>query len=133
LAGRYRVSQELTMRIDKLARKIDAKVITCKIPNDAEIDRFYAGEKISGLLSEACDKILVLSSRLNPHIFRVVGLLDIPAICLLDNQMPTEETLQSIMEQGIVLLVSPVGLRETAKRLSQCLGRGAGILHAHHA
>ena len=122
------------MRLSELARKIGAKILTHSRPLDVEVDRFYADDKISELLAEAhCESILVVSNILNPHIFRVAGLLDVPAICLLNNYSPEDEMLHASMENGTVLMISPVDFFETSKRLCHCLGPEARVRHENRA
>jgi len=122
------------VRLYELAKKIGAKILTYSGPLSAEIERFYADDKISELLAErCCERTLVVSNILNPHIFRVAGLLEVPAICLLNGYVPEQELLNASTENGTILMVSSVGLTETADRLSRLLGRGARITHESHA
>jgi len=117
------------MRAYELALKIGARILTYSRPVDAEIDRFYVGDKISELLARACEGMLVVSNTINPHIFRVAGLLDVPAICLLNNHAPEQEMLSASVENGTILMVSPMDMTETVARLCQCLGESARIAH----
>jgi hypothetical protein len=117
------------MMLYELAQKINAEVLAPSRSLETEIERFYAGDKISELLSQGCCRTLVVSNILNPHIFRVTELLDIPAICLLDNYLPEPEMLTAARESKTVVLISPVNKQETIARLSAHLGRTARINH----
>jgi len=122
------------MRLCELARKIGARILTHSRPIDVEVDQFYADDRISELLAEArCERTLVVSNILNPHIFRVAGLLDVPAICLLNNYIPEEEMLNASAENGAILMISPVDLFETSQRLCHCLGPEARVSHENRA
>jgi hypothetical protein len=122
------------MKVHELARAIGAEILTHLRSANLDINCFYADDKISELLAEKrCDKTLVVSSILNPHIFRVAGLLDVPAICLLDKYVPEQEMLNASIENGTILMVSPAGLLETTERLCQCLGPEARITHENRA
>jgi hypothetical protein len=119
------------MRLYELAKRIGARILNYSGPFNVEIERFYADDKISELLAEkSCDTTLVVSNILNPHIFKVAGLLEVPAICLLSNYMPEQELLNASTENGTILMVSPVGLDETMDRLYTSLGPSARIKHA---
>lgn len=99
-----------------------------------DVNKYYTDNRISELLAkEGCEMTLVVSSIINPHIFRVAGLLDVPAICLLNNYVPEQEMLDASLENGTILMVSSVSLQETAERLCQCLGPEARVTHANRA
>jgi len=115
------------MKLEELARKIGAKVLNFSKPLDVEINRFYAGDKISELLNRASERTLVVSNIINPHIFRVAELVDIPAICLLNDFIPEQDILNAAVEHGTVLMVSPVDMSGTVNRLFSCLGPEARV------
>ncbi len=120
------------MKVYELARSIGAQILTRPRSLSLEIDRFYLDDRVSELLAkECCDTTLVVSNIINPHIFRVAGLLDVPAICLLNNYVPEQEMLDASLENRTILMVSPVKLQETAERLYQCLGAEARVTHAN--
>jgi hypothetical protein len=122
------------MKLYELAQAIGAEILTYFRSANLEINFFYADDKISELLAEeCCDKTLVVSSILNPHIFRVAGLLDVPAICLLNKYIPEQEMLNASIENGTILIISPAGLLETTERLCQCLGPEARVTHENRA
>ena len=119
------------MKLYELARSIGAEVLTRPRSLNVDIDKYYIDDRISELLAkECCDTTLVVSNIINPHIFRVAGLLDVPAICLLNNCVPKQEMLDASQENGTILMVSPAELQETAERLCQCLGAEARVTHA---
>jgi len=120
------------MKLYELARSIGAEVLTRPRSLNVDIDKYYIDDRISELLAkECCDTTLVVSNILNPHIFRVAGLLDVPAICLLNNYVPEQEMLDAALENGTILMVSSAELQETAERLCLCLGAEARVTHAN--
>lgn len=121
--------QTVQMRAYELALKIGARILTYGRSVNLEIDRFYAGDKISELLAHACEGTLVVTDTLNAHIFRVAGLLDVPAICLVNNHVPEQEMLNASVESGTILMVSPMDMMETIACLDRCLGESARIAH----
>jgi hypothetical protein len=117
------------MMLFELAQKINADVLAPSRSLTVEIDRFYAGDKVSELLNLGCNHTLVVSGILDPHIFRVTGLMDIPAICLFDNHLPQQDMLTGARENGTILMISPVDKHQTVARLVQILGPAARIDH----
>jgi hypothetical protein len=117
------------MMLYELAQKINAEVLAPSRSLETEIERFYAGDKISELLNLGCGRTLVVSEILDPHLFRVTGLLDIPAICLLNHYLPEQDLLTAARENKTILLISPVDKSETTARLASHLGRNARIDH----
>lgn len=106
------------MKLKKLTEKLNARIVSAPHNEEIEIKNFYAGNKISELLNEACSSTVVVSSVINHHIIRVAEILDIPAICLTNNFTPDEEMTKCAEEVGVSLLVSPSGKKEIVEALT---------------
>jgi hypothetical protein len=107
------------LKLSELAEKIDARIFT--YPDLAEsigIERYYAGDRMSELLNEASSYTLLVSNLSNPHLLRVAVLLDAPCICLLNGAEPNLDLVNTALENGKVLMVSPTDMAETCHRLS---------------
>ena len=110
------------MKLTELADRIGAQIVlNAEKATDIEVDRIYAGDTISRILSEVSNTTLLVTNLANSLLPRVADLMDVPGICLLNGVTPKTELLGGASEHGTVILVSPVGMFETCGRLYQCL------------
>jgi hypothetical protein len=109
------------VKLNELALKIGAKVLTPGKPFDIRLDQVYAGDRISDLLNAAGDHALLVTNLASAHLVRVAELMDIPGICVVNGQTPDPRMLQAAEGHGTLLMVSPKGLFETSGRIHQCL------------
>ena len=110
------------MRLDELARRIGARVLTDeKQTGDIEVRRIFAGDRISDILDRAAGADLLVTHLVNNLIPRVAGLIDLPGICILNGSAPGADVLQAAADHRMVLLVSPDGMYETCGRLYAAL------------
>jgi hypothetical protein len=111
------------MKLRELADKIGAKILTHEEKAAAaEIDRIYAGDRMSDLLSHSSETTLLVTNLSNTVLRHVAELMSVPGICLLNGVTPEQEIVRSALENDTVLIVSPVGMFETCGRLYKCLG-----------
>ncbi|MCX7702575.1 MAG: hypothetical protein N2234_00510 [Planctomycetota bacterium] len=108
------------MKLRHLVQKIGAKVY-CGADNNVEVERIYASDRVSDLLSEASDKTLLVTNLTGSQLLRAASLMDVPAICLLNGVSPETEMVKVASEKGIVLVVSPLGMFETCGQLYLCM------------
>ena len=108
-----------------MAERIGAKTITPGGADNVEVDRVCAGDNISHLLAGASAGTLAVTHMTGTPLIRAAGLMDVPAICLLNGVVADPEVVRMAARTGTVLMVSPVGMFETCGRLYQCL-RGDG-------
>lgn len=109
------------MRLDVIAEKIGARILTPKERANGEIHRVYAGDRMSDLLREASETVLLVTSLNSNQLLRLAELMDVPGICLLNSVVPDAEIIDSIIDLRIVLMSSPFGMFETCGRLYQLL------------
>jgi hypothetical protein len=110
------------MRLDELARLIGARVVVAGRAADGTIDRIYAGDRISDLLTHASPTTLILTNLSGNPLVRAAELMDVPALCLVSDRAPLPATMAAAEAHGVCLMVSPVGLFETCGRLHAALG-----------
>jgi len=115
------------MRLSDLIRNVEARILTTRPSRDVEIQRVYAGDRISDLLSQGAAKTLMITNLSGIQILHVAELMDVPAICLVNDIAPEPELLGVAEEHGTVLLVSPFGMFETCGRLYECLHAASEI------
>lgn len=109
------------MKLETLATQIGAAVLTPGRGASVALDQVYAGDRVSDLLNEAKDSVLLVSNLSGGHLARVAELMEVPGICLVAGRSPDEAMLASAREHGTLLMVSPVGLFETCGRIHACL------------
>jgi hypothetical protein len=112
------------VKLNELAQKIGAKVLTPGRAFDIRLDLVYAGDRISDLLNAAGDHALLVTNLASAHLVRVAELMDIPGICVVSGQAPDPRMIQAAEEHGTLLMVSPKGLFETSGRIYQLLSEG---------
>jgi hypothetical protein len=129
----------VTMNLSDLARQIGAQLFppggkTC--PGALEV---HASDTMSSLIANASHDTLLVTSLNNNQLIRVAELMDAPGLCLVGGAQPNPQLLARARETGAVIMVSPLGLEETRRRLEEYLaadragqgprlgaGRGAG-------
>lgn len=109
------------MKLKKLAEKIGAKILNNGKCVSIEINRVYAGDKMSDLLNEASDTTLIVTHLVNPQLLRFAEIMEVPGICLLNGVAPESDFVEAVMKHGTTFIVSPHGMSETCERLYQCL------------
>ena len=109
------------MRLPVIADRIGARIVLAGENPRAEIRRVVSSDRMSDLLAQADEQTLLLTRLSNTHLGRIAGLMDAPAICLVDGVEPSGELLGAAVELGIGLIVSPADLAETGRRLRDCL------------
>jgi hypothetical protein len=106
------------MRLVEVAEQIGGKIISHRDKAETlEVERVYAGDRMSDMLNEASDNMLLVTNLTNAVLVRVAELMDAPGICLLNDSNPEQELIDAAVEHGTVLVVSPVGMFETCGRL----------------
>jgi hypothetical protein len=108
------------MKLDELARRIGAKVLTPG-PADAQVMKIYAGDRVSDLLNEASNKTLLVTNLANLQMVRVAELMEVPGICFVDGAEPDTEVVNLALRNHTMLMVSPVGVFETCGLIYQFL------------
>ncbi len=76
------------MKLEELAQRIGARVLTPGAPGGTEVTRIYAGDRVSDLLNEASDKTLLVTNLANVQMVRVAELMEVPGICFVDGSRP---------------------------------------------
>ena len=116
---------EVEMRLTYLAEKVGAQVLTNRDKAaHTEVERAYAGDRMSNLISEGSETTLLVTNLSNAMLPRVAELVDAAGLCLLNGLSPEPEVVSAAEERGIVLMVSPVGMFETCGHLYRCLESG---------
>lgn len=113
--------EKADIRLEELAEKIGARVLTPGCGGSARITRIYAGDRVSDLLSEASRDTLLITNLANLQMVRVAELMEVPGICFVDGIQPDPEVIGKARENGTFVMLSPVSVFETCGRIYQLL------------
>ena len=116
------------MKLEELASKIGARVVTPGRERVTEITHIYAGDRVSDLLNQASDKTLLVSNLASLQMIRIAELMDVPGICFVNDISPDDEIVAQAKRNGTMIVVSPIGVFETCGLIYQTLaGRGDAL------
>ena len=107
------------MKLEELAQRIGAHIVTPGKPEGTEVAKIYAGDRVSDLLNEASDKTLLVSNLASVQMLRVAELMDVPGICFVNGIEPDAEMVKMAQENDTLLMVSPAGVFETCGLIYQ--------------
>ncbi len=112
---------ERSVKIEQLARAIEARVVVPSGRGNPDINRIYAGATMSDLIANAGPGTLLVTSLANNQLIRVAELMDVPGICLVDGSEPAADLVSQARSAGTGLLVSRQSGESTCKRAAACL------------
>ncbi len=113
------------MKLEELAQKIGARILTPGLGNNSEVTKIYAGDRVSDLLNEASNKTLLVTNLANLQMVRVAELMEVPGICFVDGIDPDQKIVELATQNGTMLMVSPTGVFETCGLIYQLLATEA--------
>ena len=111
------------MKLQELAQKIGALVLTTGDSGQRTVTKIYAGDRVSDLLNEASDQTLLVTNLVNLQMVRMAELMEVPGICFVDGIDPGREVIELANQNGTLLMVSPLGVFETCGLIYQLLAR----------
>jgi redox-sensing transcriptional repressor len=109
------------MKLEELAHKIGARVLTPGALGGTEVTRIYAGDRVSDLLNEASDRTLLVTNLANVQMVRVAELMEVPGVCFVDGVHPEQEITELAAANHTLVMVSPLGVFETCGLIYQIL------------
>jgi len=102
-----------SMKLEDLAAKIGATVVSQGRPEGTEVARIYAGDRVSDLLNHASDKTLLVSNLASIQMLRIAELMDVPGVCFVGGVVPDAEIVELAQANRTFVMVSPAGVYET--------------------
>jgi redox-sensing transcriptional repressor len=111
------------MKMQELANKIGALVLTTGDSGQHTVTKIYAGDRVSDLLNEASDQTLLVTNLVNLQMVRMAELMEVPGICFVDGVDPGREVIDLANHNNTLLMVSPLGVFETCGLIYQLLSR----------
>ena len=107
------------MRISTLAENIRARILNQGESSHKEINRIYAGDKMTDLLNESSNTTLLVTSLASTQLLRLAELMDAPGICLLNDIVPDPQLVKKAASYGTTIMVSAADMFETCGRIYQ--------------
>lgn len=108
------------MTVNELLRH--ASLTACVLADgEREITGAYCGDLLSWVMGRAAAGDAWITIMSNRNILAVATLADTACVILAEGVLPDEGVAELAREKGINLLLSPVGIYETACRLHDCL------------
>src|SRR5271157_4648175 len=113
LAWQLQLRYHLTMDLDRLAHKINARHFPPAGERCREVRSIHAADTMSSLIANASPDTLPVTSLNNSQLIRVAELMDAPGLCLVGGAQPSPELIARAREAGAAIMVSARGLVET--------------------
>jgi hypothetical protein len=120
------------VRLDELARRVGAEIITGDACPERVVEKIYAGDRVSDLLNEASDRTLLVTNLMSLQMIRLAELMDVPGICFVNGARPEPEIVAKAESTGTTLMVSPIGVFETCGLIYQSLAGAPTAAAAAH-
>ena len=111
----------MSITLSQLAERLGAQIFEGKRGGKRQIDRVYAGDRVSDLLNQASDTTLIVTNLANSSVVRIIQLMDVPGICLLNGVQPGPELIQAAKDHHAPIIVSPGDMFQTCAKLHQIL------------
>mgnify|MGYP000505524784 CR=1 FL=1 len=107
------------MKLRDLIDVLEAEVIVGQDKLDVEIDRAFAADLMSDVLSFATEGTMLLTGLTNAQVVRTAEMLDMCAVVFVRGKRPQNEAVELARSRGIPLLTTPYILYESCGRLYQ--------------
>jgi len=115
------------MNLATVVRQLGAAVLTPGLPLDTAVERVWAGDRMSDLISAAGPGTLLVTNLDGVQLLRVAELMETAGVCFAQGAAPRPEVVAAAAARGLVLLASPAPLFETCGRLYRCLGGDGAV------
>ena len=109
------------MKLTALMNQLGFRVLVPACGADREVQRVYAGDRMSDLLSAASENTLIITHVANQSIVRLIELMELPAVCFLNSLQPDAATLAAARSANTCLMTSPMEMYETCVRFYEVL------------
>ncbi len=101
------------MKLASLITNLGFRVLVPSQDADREIQRIYAGDRMSDLLCAASENTLIITHVANQSIVRLIELMELPAVCFLKGLQPEDAVLEAARDSDTCLMTSPMDMYET--------------------
>lgn len=95
------------MKVEEIINLIDAKIVCGEEFSDREIEKAFASDLMSDVLTTPFDNGVLITGLANPQSIRTADMMDVSTIILARRKKATEEMIALAKENDMVLLESP--------------------------
>jgi len=107
------------MKLSELIQLAHGTLLNPSADIDREIKGCCGADLMSDVLAATQPEAVLLTGLCNPQVVRTAQMADISAIVLVRGKHPPKTTIQLAEQEGIPLIVSPLGMFELCGRLYQ--------------
>ena len=107
------------MKIEEVARIINAKVPAGENLLDREVDSAFSSDMMSDVLAFSKDQPVLLTGLNNPQAVRTALMMDMECVVFVRGKYPTPEMINLAEQSQIVLLSTALTMYEASGRLYQ--------------
>jgi predicted transcriptional regulator len=105
------------MNISEIIKILDAKVICGETQIDMDIERGFASDLMSDVLTLDTDKMVLITGLANMQTIRTVEMADIHCVLFVRNKQINKEMLELAREHNIILLQCKYSMFNTVGKL----------------
>ncbi|PKP36614.1 MAG: hypothetical protein CVT98_07415 [Bacteroidetes bacterium HGW-Bacteroidetes-15] len=108
------------MRIQDIARTLNAKVLCCEEKLNQEVEFAFASDLMSDVLTTQIDNLVLLTGLANVQAIRTAEMSDVQCVVVVRNKVVSQEMIDLALESGIVLIECKCSMF-----------KASGLLYAH--
>jgi hypothetical protein len=112
------------MSIDEIARMLDTHVLPPQggvAGGATQVSRAVASDRMSDLLEHASPSTLIVTRLATQQLLDLAELMDVSAVCIVSEAVLSPAFRESASRCRAAVILSPLGLDETRRRLSDLL------------
>ena len=98
------------MKISEIAALLNAKIVCGEEFSDREIEKAFASDLMSDVLTTPFDNGILITGLANPQSIRTADMMDVSAIILARKKKATEEMISLAQENDAVIIECPLSV-----------------------
>jgi len=98
------------MKISEIVKLLDAKIVCGEEFADREIERAFASDLMSDVLTTPFDNGILITGLANPQSIRTADMMDVSVILLARRKKATEEMISLAKENDAVIIECPLSV-----------------------
>lgn len=115
------------IKLREIISAVRGDLLTGEDVDNCYIETIYAGDRISDLIVSASKNTLIITHIANISLCQLLELFDIPAICLVSKDYPTQDVVEKVKSKGGILIKSRYDMFETCGKIYRLLENSESI------